>query len=573
MSFQHHRPYRRAVTPRRTFVPGSWALEDRVLLSTFTVVNLNDSGKGSLRAAIVDAGNGDTVDFARGLHGTITLASELPVSASVTISGPGANHLAISGDSANRIFDISGSAGVTISGLTITNGLASTGGGILLEGSAALSISNCTLSDNVASGNTAGTGVGGGIEDNSPGALTVTKCTFDANEAIATGPNGVPGLPGYTPGVVFAFGGAINLYVGSTGTATMSNSTFTGNQASGGSPGASAGGGALSNSSDFGATMTVTGCTISGNAAIGASGGDGVINFGSGQGGGINDFASLIVCNSTLTDNLAMGTPLAPGAVPSQTVSSGSAVAGGGIFCLTFSNVPATANVTDTTLTGNQAVGGAGAAGSVGSVGEGGGISLIAVPAALVTGCMLAGNVAHGGAGGSGAVGASGVSGGIDLAFGTSAIVSNTILIANRAIGGAAGSGDIGGDGVGGGINVGTGVVYGASDDCSLTLSDSTFAGNLAVGGAGGSLSNGGSGSGGGLSVLAGSSASMDSTLIIFNAALGGAPGTGGASGQGQGGGVYIEAGASVTLSTRSDVFLNFASTSDDNIFGTYTIS
>ena len=70
--------------------------------------------------------------------------------------------------------------------------------------------------------------------------------------------------------------------------------------------------------------MTVTGCTLSDNAAIGAAGGDGKINFGSGQGGGINDFASLIVRNSTLTDNLALGTPLAPGAVPSQTVSSGS---------------------------------------------------------------------------------------------------------------------------------------------------------------------------------------------------------------------------------------------------------
>ncbi len=95
-------------------------------------MNLNDSGKGSLRAAIVDAGNGDTVDFARGLHGSITLASELPVSGSVTINGPGANHLAISGDGGNRIFDISGSSSVTISGLTITNGLA-VQGGILLE--------------------------------------------------------------------------------------------------------------------------------------------------------------------------------------------------------------------------------------------------------------------------------------------------------------------------------------------------------------------------------------------------------------------------------------------------------
>jgi hypothetical protein len=46
-------------------------LEDRTLPSTFTVLNLNDSGPGSLRAAI--ASGDDTIAFANGLHGTITL--------------------------------------------------------------------------------------------------------------------------------------------------------------------------------------------------------------------------------------------------------------------------------------------------------------------------------------------------------------------------------------------------------------------------------------------------------------------------------------------------------------------
>ena len=71
---------------------------------------------------------------------------------SVTINGPGANQLSVSGNDASRVFDISGSASVTIAGLTITDGLATSGGGILLEGSAALSISNCTLTDNEALG-------------------------------------------------------------------------------------------------------------------------------------------------------------------------------------------------------------------------------------------------------------------------------------------------------------------------------------------------------------------------------------------------------------------------------------
>jgi len=303
--------------PGHRFLPRLEVLEDRSLPSTLMVTNLSDtgvSGDGSLRGEILAASSGDTIGFAHGLHGTITLNSlkgDLPISKSVTINGPGANKLSVSGNDASRIFDISGSASVTIAGLTITDGRATTGGGILLEGSAALSISKCTLTDNEALGSLAGSltvpdGDGGGIEDNSSGAMTVANSTFDTNKAIARGPNAPPSGPNY----IIALGGAIDVSLYSTGPATISDSTFTGNQALGGVPGASAGGGALSDSSTpadktLGATMIVTGCTLSGNAAIGAAGGDGVSNFGSGQGGGINNFANLIVSDSTLTGNLA----------------------------------------------------------------------------------------------------------------------------------------------------------------------------------------------------------------------------------------------------------------------------
>ncbi len=546
-------------------------MEDRKLLSTFTVTSLSDTGAHSLQAGIQ---SGDaTIAFAPGLHGTITMDSELLINHSVTIDGPGANELFVSGNNSGRVFEVAAGQ-VAISGLTITDGQATAGGGILLEGSASLSLSNCTISNNIATGGTAGTGFGGGIEDTSSGTLTVTNCTFDANKAIATGPNTVPGTPGYSPGYIIALGGGIDLSFVASGSATISCSQFTGNQAIGGTTGASAGGGALSNSSNTpGTTMTVTGCTLSANAAIGEAGGDGITNFGSGQGGGINDFDNLTVVDSTLTGNRAQGTPLAPGAVPSQTPSSGSSTAGGGVFCLGVYVPNATVRVSGSTLTGNQAVGGAGAAGSAGSVGEGGGISLIGVPSGLVSGCVVAGNVARGGAGGTGGVGATGVSGAIDLTFGSVVTVSNTVLLDNQAIGGAGGAGDQGGNGVGGGMNVGSGVVTGSPDDCSLTLTDSTLVGNQAVGGAGGSGESGGAGEGGGLSVLAGSSASVGSTLIMFNAALGGAAGTGGTSGQGQGGGLYIGTTADVTLDRSTVVIFNHASTNGNNIFGTYTTS
>ena len=53
--------------------------------------------------------------------------------------------------------------------------------------------------------------------------------------------------------------------------------------------------------------------------------------------------------------------------------------------------------------------------------------------------------------------------------------------------------------------------------------------------------------------------------LITLNSALGGSGG-----GQGVGGGLYISAGT-VTLSNKTKVVGNFATTSNDNIYGPYT--
>ena len=501
----------RPALARRAVLPHLEGLENRNLLSTFPVTSLADSGGGSLREGIISGDS--TIVFAPGLHGTIKLTSgDMQITKSVTIDGPGANTLSISGNDSSRIFDISGSANVAISGLAITDGLATSGGGILVEGTAALRISNCTFTGNEALGNAAGGGFGGGIEDSSPGVLSVTNSTFNTNKAIAVGPND----PIVSPEYIFASGGAIDLNLAGTGSATISNSTFIGNEALGGSPGASAGGGALSNSSDAGATLTVTNCTLTGNAAMGAPGGDGTTNYGSGQGGGINSIGALTVRNSTLTDNLAQGAPLAANVPPSQSVLSNSATAGGGIFCLDLAG--GSVLIADSTLTGNQAVGGSGPAPALA---EGGGISLVLVPSGLVTGCTVVNNVARGGAGGAGVAGADGVSGGIDLAGGSVVTVSNTTVNNNQAIGGAGGAGANGGAGVGGGINVGTGFfLFGAPDNCSLTLNNCTLNTNEAIGGAGGSGASGGDAWGGGLSVLT-SSATLTNCTVNANQANG----------------------------------------------------
>ena len=91
--------------------------------ATSTVTNTNDSGAGSLRQALADANDGDTIDFNLTYPATITLTTgQLVVGNSVTISGPGANNLTVDGNANDRVFYISSGKTVTIDGLTVTNG-------------------------------------------------------------------------------------------------------------------------------------------------------------------------------------------------------------------------------------------------------------------------------------------------------------------------------------------------------------------------------------------------------------------------------------------------------------------
>src|SRR5262249_23674507 len=147
---------RHGSAPKRPgFRPTLEALEDRCVPSTLTVTNNLDSGKGSLRYEIAraekSAAGKDTIVFAPSLDAqTITLTSgELYITTALTIQGPGASKLTISGDNSSRVFDVALNVNVALSGLTISNGFAvHDGGGIYNLGY--LSVSRCVISANQA---------------------------------------------------------------------------------------------------------------------------------------------------------------------------------------------------------------------------------------------------------------------------------------------------------------------------------------------------------------------------------------------------------------------------------------
>jgi hypothetical protein len=205
---------------------------------TLTVTNTNDSGPGSLRQALVDANDGDTIDFA--VTGTIGLTTgELSVDKSITISGPGADNLAVNGNGTSRVFHVAPDRNVTISYLTITNGgsFPNNGSGIYNE-RAGLTVSSCTVSNNSA-------GLGGGIfNDGSSGyaSLQVVNSTISDNSALLGA-------------------GICNVAADSSATVVIRNSSLSGNAA-----GIGIGGGVSNQGAN--ASMQISNSTFSGNSAF-----------------------------------------------------------------------------------------------------------------------------------------------------------------------------------------------------------------------------------------------------------------------------------------------------------------
>jgi hypothetical protein len=591
------RRYRGPSAPRRRFLPGIDLMEDRTVLSALVVTSAGDSGPGSLRDILSFAPSGSTIEFAHSVHKITLTGGELDITTNLTIDGPGANQLTISGDHASRVFEISNDSTATISDLAITSGsvVANNGGGVLIDSGASLKLIGAVVTGNTAIANSQGYyGDGGGIEND--GSLTVTGSTFTDNvcaggsflDPITEGSAGGaidsqgPSLAvttstfasnealGPSSGTGEGNGGAIN----DCSTTTISSSTFYGNVAYG----RTSNGGAISageNELVAAPPITITNCRFTGNEAEGANGANDFNEKFGGQalGGGVCNAGPLAITGSSFTDNVAQAGNDGNNTNPIDGGPFADSAYGGAVV-----NFAAVATITSTTFIDNRAVGGRSVAG-VGGSAVGGAIDAEIFASTTLTNVQVVGNEVIGGTGGPGCAGGSAAGGGFYSGVDSAASVSNGFFSMNLAEGGAGGSKAAGGVGIGGAIanGGGEGVLEDtflglSSDGSTLSVADTAIGLNLAEGGAGGAGGNGGSGQGGACYVYGATTATIDGSEIVFNAAVGGAAGAGGAVGQGSGGGLYISAGAGVTLSSPSEVVYDHASSSDDDIFGTYTI-
>src|SRR6185369_4436506 len=214
--------------------------------ATFNVTNLNDSGAGSLRQAVLDANanaGADVITFQSGLSGTITLTTgELDLYDAVDIQGPGPATLSVSGNNASRVFYLyspSANIDVKISGLTVTGGAGAYGGAITDLGEI-LTLDNMVITQNNA------TNIGGAVAATGPQmSLTIRNSTVSDNTAVNEG------------------GG---IFIGDGGPVLIESSVISGNDST-----ADSGGGIYLY--DTSASVTIRDTTISGNTAFQLGGG------------------------------------------------------------------------------------------------------------------------------------------------------------------------------------------------------------------------------------------------------------------------------------------------------------
>jgi len=412
---------------RRLWVRG---LEDRAVPAALLVNDAGDAGvgignAGDLRYIMNLAntnGDPDTITFDAALGtATITLALgqlDYTEPTDLTIVGPGAGKLTISGNGASRIFNFNAGGGnptITVSGLTLANGFTTANGGAILANNDPLVFSDLIFDSNQASGGSAN---GGAIHVGSTSTVTLTNCTFTNNTAgnnggvLNTGSSLDLTVTGgkFTGNKANFLGGAIN--TSSTATVTLNTSTFTGN-----SSGNTSGSGGAVNLSGT-STLNIDSSTFTNNTTVGNSGAGG---------GGVNSSGTttLTITKSVFSGNTVTGI-----------------ASGGGLH---VGSSPS-ASISDTTFENNKA----GAAG--------GGLRFSSSSTVTLDRVLVSGNAATGSNSSSG--------GGMELTLGGSLTINDSAFVNNTAQGTTAGGGS------GGAIS---------TSSAALTITNSTFSGNAAI--------------------------------------------------------------------------------------------
>ena len=539
-------------------------LEVRRLLAAPIVVNTTDdetvtNATTSLREAMILAGNTPGADvitfdptvFTSGSLHTISLSQGNLAylgGGPLDIQGPGTNTLKIEQTGGNfRVMGFDLGTDITLSGMILTGGknVMGAGGGIagdkltlnnvIVTGNT-LRVPDGTTGDSVTPGGVGQFARGGGIY--ASGDLSLTNCSVINNVAHAG--DGGTALAGNGDGGTAQGGG---IWAG--GNLTVIDSTISSNTALGGTGGSlagvagGAGGGALGgglyvNSPD--AVVLLTGSTTFGdNDANGGIGGEGDATHNGGQGGfaeggGVHSLSNhLSIPFTAFFENIANGG--GGGASAGAAAGVGGFGGGGGL-----SNA-GTATLSAPTFSGNVAIGGV--SDSIGGNGAGG--AMLNQNVLHIDGGLYTQNIANGG------------QGDIDGGAGQGGVLQNDADVDllhvhfedNSAFGGDAGAaGNNGGVGQGGGI----------WSDGNLTVTESNITGNTANAGKSGQTTGDGNFGGGGGIFANNGTVTIDSSTINGNAAIGGTGASGGIfgskGGTGFGGGIFNVAALVIRNST-----------------------
>ena len=478
--------------PRTRFRPRMDLLEDRVVLSQFTVTSALDSGAGTLRDAISLANldsdpHGSLITFKPNVT-TINLTSD-PLTINPTTAGHG--------------LDIEGEGRVKI------DAAGNTGTGqifVINASSGAVQLGGLTLKNADA---TAGTN-GGAIQDNSLQALSITKDTFTNNKA--------------------ANGGAI---YDAFGPVTISHSEFSGNKAKGSGSGVEADGGAIYKSGS--GRLDVADSSFEHNYAVGTDGTSPSPSptptptptptvGGDAEGGAIFTVSNTSLTHVKFTRNQAIAGKGGSSTVAGVSGAGGGDASGGAFYTDSFTASPGVIggatllSVSDVTFAYNSSVGGAGGNGTgTGPGGDGGNGEGAAISFDSPTGedDVIVGSRQEG------------------EPLYAHATILNTTFLGNTGVGGAGGNGGVNGNGGGGGPGR-AGAIY---NEGVMSVTNATFSDNTVKGGAGGNgpgIDTGGEGgeaSGG--AIWTEGPMSFTNPTFTTNQALGGTGGTGVSGGAG----------------------------------------